>query len=334
MAMKSFNTAFFLIFLCFASKTALGQDMAFPLVCEPGSNCWIINYPDINGETGTAQDYTCGPGATDGDSFLRIGLNDASAIPLNVYVLAAADGVVKDVTDGVTDRVIASRADLPTGTLNCGNGLVIDHGMGLQTAYCHLKKNSIAVKKGERVMKGQAIASVGQSGLAAWPQLGFAILKGGYMIDPITGNSTAEGCGFKEHPVISLPPLFMSYQPAAIVSMGFSLDPANRQDMAYGTAPRFAVINREERNINLWAMVLGIHAGDEVDIRIRDPRGRTFQNQSFVADADYDRLPLNVGRTRGYVGWRQGTYVGEVKVTRTVENRPVSVSRQVSVVVE
>lgn len=332
--MKSMSGVFFLIFLSFAAKIALAQDMAFPLVCEPGQSCWIINYPDINGEDGKAQDYTCGPGATDGDSFLRLGLSDVQTISLSPFVLAAQNGVVKDASDGVADRVIASRAQLPTGTANCGNGIVIDHGMGLQTAYCHLRKGSLKVKKGDRVVKGQVIATAGQSGLASWPQLGFAILKSGYMVDPVTGNTTQEGCGFKERPVIALPPLFMSYQPAAIVTMGFSIDPVTREQMAIGKAPRFAVMNREERTINLWAMALGIHTGDEVEIRIRDPRGRTFQNQTFVADADYERLPINVSRARGYVGWRQGTYVGEVKVTRTVANRPVSVTRQVTMIVE
>mgnify|MGYP003385809337 FL=1 len=308
--------------------------MAFPLVCEPGRTCWILNYPDIDADPAKAQDYSCGPSAAEGDSFLRIGLADATAIPLDMMVLAAQGGVVKDANDGISDRVIASRKQLAAGSLNCGNGIVIDHGMGLQSAYCHLRKGSIKVKKGDRVMKGQVIASAGQSGLATWPQLGFAILKSGYMVDPVTGNTSAEGCGFKERPIIALPPEFMSYQPAAIVSMGFSISPADREAIALGGAPRFATINREERTINLWAMVLGIHTGDEVDIRIRDPRGRTFQNQNFVADKDYDRLPVNVGRDRGYVGWRQGTYVGEVKVTRSLNNRPIETVRQVTVIVE
>lgn len=334
MAMKSVYGAIFLIFLAFAPRSGLAQDMAFPLVCEPGKTCFILSYPDLNAEIGVAQDYACGPGATDGDMFLRIGLTDAASVTLNALVLAAADGTVEDAVDQFGDRAAASKADVPTGTLNCGNGVVIDHGMGLQTAYCHMRKGSIAVKKGDRVIKGQAIGAVGQSGVATWPQLGFAIKKGGYMVDPITGQTQEEGCGFKERPVIALPDAFMSYQPVAIPTMGFSLKPVGRADMARGTALRYASIGREERSINLWAMILNVHKGDEVEIRIRDPRGRTFHHQKITLDEDAERLPVNALRERGYVGWRQGTYTGSVSVTRTVEMRPVTTMRQVSVVVE
>jgi len=332
--MKSFSSAFFLIFLGFAAQSTAAQDMAFPLVCEPGRTCFILNYPDLNAAAGKAQDYACGPSASDGDLFLRLALPDATMIGMNVLVLAAADGVVEDASDGISDRMVASKAEVPAGTLNCGNGIVIDHGMGWQTAYCHLKKGSIAVREGERVVKGQAIAAAGQSGLATWPQLGFAIRKGGYLVDPITGQTQEEGCGFKERPVIALPPEFMRYQPASIVTMGFSLNVVNRNDIAYGSAARYATISRDERRINLWAMAMGVHKDDKIEVRIRDPRGRTFHHQEIIADGDYERLPINAGRERGYIGWRQGEYVGSVSITRVVKNKPVTVTRQVSVIVE
>lgn len=308
-------------------------DMVFPLVCTPGRTCFIVQYPDDD-DSDAARDYACGPSASDGDGALRIALGDLSMVTDKVPVLAAKAGIVDDVSDGLADRVVASRADLKTGTSLCGNGVVLGHGLGQQTAYCHLLKGSITVKKGDRVQQGQIIGAVGQSGLATWPQLAFSIMSGGLFIDPITGNTVKEGCGFKPRPMIALPQEFMEYQPAAIVAMGFATKEISAGDMELGRAPRFGMIDKSERTINLWAMVLGVKKGDRIEMRLRDPRGRTFEYQDVIAANDQDRLPLNVTRSRGYSDWRIGRYLGEITITRQVQNRPASVTRNVSMLME
>lgn len=332
--MKSFNALIIGVFITLFSYPLAAQEFSFPLACRAGMSCWILSYPDLDAAAESAKDYACGPATSDDEKFLRIGLSDVSALRQNIPVLAAGDGVVIDAADGVPDLVIAARAQLKTGTPLCGNGIVIDHGLGLQTAYCHLRRGSIIVRKGDRVIKGQPIAAAGQSGLATWPQLGFSIRKGGYFIDPITGSSPAEGCGFKPKNIVALPALFQDYQPAAIVALGFSINPITPESMIIGDAPRFARINSSEKTINLWTMILGVHQGDRIEVRLRDPRNRTFYYQDVIADADYERMPLNISRSRGFSDWRMGGYTGEITLTRTIENRPVSVSRSVTVLVK
>lgn len=334
MTVKRLAALFILVFLAFGAPRAEAAPLMFPLVCEAGQGCFIIGYPDVEKAPDSAKDYACGPATAEGDPFLRIGLPDVATLTLGLFVVAADKGRVIDATDGLPDTVAASKAQIKKGTSVCGNGIVIDHGQGLTTAYCHLRRGSIKVKNGDVVEKGQVIASAGQSGVALWPQLGFSIQKNGFAIDPITGGSPAEGCGFKARDVVELPEAFKTYQPAAIVNLGFSIAPQTAQAVALGKAERFAQIAPSSPSITLWGMVVGLKKGDTVKTTLSDGRGRVFHHQSLVMDKDRDRQLINFGRPRGYAYWRPGTYSGEVVITRTINTKDHTIRRRVSVEIE
>lgn len=63
-----------------------------------------------------------------------------------------------------------------------GNLLLVRHADGYITAYAHLDK--VLVAKGNKVSRGQAIATVGNSGGVDQPQLHFEIRKGTQAVDP------------------------------------------------------------------------------------------------------------------------------------------------------
>jgi murein DD-endopeptidase MepM/ murein hydrolase activator NlpD len=63
-----------------------------------------------------------------------------------------------------------------------GNLLLIRHADGFVTAYAHA--DSLLVKKGDIVRRGQVIARVGDSGGVAEPQLHFEIRQGAQAVDP------------------------------------------------------------------------------------------------------------------------------------------------------
>lgn len=63
-----------------------------------------------------------------------------------------------------------------------GQLIIVKHDNDIMTAYAH--NNSILVQKGQKVVKGQAIAKVGKTGEAKTSQLYFSIRKGKTTLNP------------------------------------------------------------------------------------------------------------------------------------------------------
>jgi murein DD-endopeptidase MepM/ murein hydrolase activator NlpD len=100
-----------------------------------------------------------------GDSRLHTGVDIGA--PYGATVVAAASGVVAYV-----------------GSMSgYGNVVVVDHGGGIATTYNHL--SGFSVGSGQRVSRGQAVASVGCTGYCTGPHLHFEVRVGGAPVDPM-----------------------------------------------------------------------------------------------------------------------------------------------------
>ena len=95
-------------------------------------------------------------------------------------IIAADAGTVVE----VQSRLAISK-NPGNGILEFGNYVLIDHGGGLQTRYAHLAQNSVTVKVGDKVRKGQPIGTMGMTGKSNGVHLHFEVWKNRLRVDPM-----------------------------------------------------------------------------------------------------------------------------------------------------
>lgn len=91
-------------------------------------------------------------------------------------VLAAADGVVVGLQNGIPDNRPPEPPPIPPIADTVGNHIVIKVAPGVYLLYAHLQNGSLLVHVGEHVRRGQMLARIGNSGNSTTPHLHFQIM--------------------------------------------------------------------------------------------------------------------------------------------------------------
>lgn len=285
-----------------------------PVDCTVGHDCFIQNYFDVDpGPRGA--DYACGPLANDGHQGTDFRVRDLTDVARGVAVLAAAAGEVALVRDGLADGFPDERAAAAQGR-ECGNGVVLDHGGGWKTQYCHLRRGSLAVAPGDMVRAGDRIGLVGMSGLAEFPHLHFTVWHDKRAVDPFRGAGASDGCRG------SRAPLWrddagrrLAYQASGVLNAGFAARQPSLRSIERGGDGSDPPSARS----SLWFYVrmFGLRPGDRQRLRVFDPEGRLVMEwASAPAESAEIHWLQPIGRQAPPQGWPPGRYRGEFLLIR------------------
>ena len=107
-------------------------------------------------------------------------------------VIAAADGTVVKVVDGIADNAVG---EVNTED-NWGNAVVLCHGIGLYSVVAHLNCGSTRVREGEVVKRGSTLGLCGSSGRSPVPHLHFQLQA--------TGRLGASTLAVSFHEIVAL----------------------------------------------------------------------------------------------------------------------------------
>jgi len=312
-------TVFALVGLAYAAVSRAGQNnplqLSLPIECEPGRTCWLVNLVDLDPGPGIV-DYKSGRQTYDGHKGTDLAIRDLSVMKKGVAVLAAAPGRVKGVRDGMADINVKIIGLENIKGRECGNGVLIDHGDGWTTQYCHLRKNSVRVAVGEQVKRGQIIGLVGNSGRAQFPHVHITVRYQGRVLDPFIGGGAGSGKLTKKISLWTIK--------AAKKLNDAAPGPFNAGFAAIRPKPRAIrrglyqdeILPARSPALVFWAETYWPRTGDMISMRMLDPDGNVLAERSEKMEKTRAFQMFYIGLKRKALFWPKGEYTGEIILTR------------------
>ncbi len=143
---------------------------------------------DNNWGSGNCKDYNCGSNCYSGHTGVDYPMGVGTAL------LAGETGTVTATFNGCADW----------GSINntcgayCGNHVEITHPDGQKSTYCHMRRNSLVVSKGQKVSCGQKIGESASSGMSTGPHLHVRYTHNGSRSDLYRGTCTSSPGAWRE----------------------------------------------------------------------------------------------------------------------------------------
>ena len=286
-------------------------ELQMPMDCTLGQDCFIQNYVDAEPGPG-AKDFTCGPLAYDNHQGTDFRTKNRASLARPYHALAAAPGRIVQAIDGQPENGF----DHVANPLSCGNAIMIDHGGGWTTQYCHLANGTVAVREGQAVATGDRLAQVGSSGGTDYPHLHFAVRVQGAVIDPFTGVSPT-GCTQPAATPLWSASAGVFHAESAVLGFGVSaLEPTDyaiRNGRLAGAQPSGGAAP-----FYLWTRILGARQGDSVRLIATGPGG-PIASEVFAVNEDRTIFIAAIGLSPSDVGaaaWPSGAYEGRLALYR------------------
>lgn len=298
------------------TAVAMPKDLQLPIDCRPGDDCWVVRYVDHEPGPG-ARDYACGRMTGDGHKGTDFAIRDLAAMAAGVQVRAAAAGRVSAVRDGMEDRLLDINDLEKVGGKECGNGVRIDHGDGWISLYCHLRRGSPLVMKGDLVEAGQPLGLVGLSGQTSFPHLHFDLRHGDKVVDPFVGEERTKACGPEKASLWDRDVLDrIDYRPPLLTNSGITATKPAKEDTRKGWH-RASTLPANSPTLTLWLDGYWFDRGDRVRFIMTGPDQQSVIDRELDVGQDRERWFSFASAPRPQGGWPAGTYRGEVQVQRS-----------------
>ena len=299
------------LFLTCAAAPAAAQDFALqmPIDCTLGDSCYIQNYVDHDPSEAAAT-FQCGSLTYDGHKGTDFGLPSLAAMHQGVDVLAAAAGTVRGVRNDMRDMIYSDERAGEINGRDCGNGLVIAHGDGWETQYCHMQENSVTVLPGDQVQPGDVLGLVGLSGKTQFPHVHISLRRDGLVVDPFAPDGSP-ACDDQNGATLWDTPL--ATPQGGILALGFSNGAPDYADVKAGTAA--AQTLPRDAQLVLWTYAFGARADDILELSIDGPSGNLLLTEDIQTRNRAVFMRFG-GLNPPSNGWPTGTYTGSVVIIR------------------
>lgn len=298
-----------------AAWSAERVQFALPIDCALGSSCFVQNYVDHDPSSGY-RDYSCGMQTYDDHNGTDFRIPSMTAQRDGVAVLAAGDGEVAAVRDGVKDVSIRVNGKSSVQGKECGNGVVLRHANGWQTQYCHMAQGSLVVAKGQRVNAGQRLGKVGLSGMTEFPHLHFTVRHNDLVVDPFAPDAKSGQCGADSTLWNETASKASFYRRRIPLNRGFS-DQVLSMDDVEDLPKNGLKFSRDSPALVAYVRMIGLEAGDVQRFVLRGANGSILaQNQLNPLDKSKAQTLALIGRKRPKEGWPSGIYQADYSILR------------------
>ena len=282
--------------------------LAWPVDCRIGQDCFIEDYVDQDPEPGRQRDFACGYNARDDHRGTDIALLSFDALETGVTVRAAAAGSVLRVRDEMPDDRLMRGV---TNQTACGNAVLIDHGEGWQTLYCHMRLGSVLVSPGDAVDAGTPLGFIGLSGQTNHPHLHITVTKDGAVVDPFRPDAAPGTCGEPGETLWQNPP---PYVKSGLVTAGFATGVPTFDAVRDGSAR--AAQAAPDQPLVVYGSLVYAQRGDMLTLSAEGPEGKIFRHAVMVEKTQNAAFQA-YGTKAPEGGWPVvGEYLGEALLTR------------------
>ncbi len=308
-----------------ATQQAYPGWLNIPVGCTIGRDCWVLQQFDHDPGP-DFRDYACGARAYNAHKGVDFGLATDSDMRRNLPVLAAAAGRVLRLRDGEPDGIAVTQGvDAVSKGRECGNAVILEHGGGWETIYCHMRRGSVAVKQGQTVAAGQQLGAVGMSGKAEFAHLHLGVRYKNNPYDPfLPGGLKPGACKSIDALWTPAAAAALQYSPLDMVAVGISDTRPNVAGVNNGQFNSFT--RRDADALFGWVLAWNTKAGDILRVDIQDPSGKALLSTTQKLDRGY-RRHFRFAGTKKSGAWRSGNYT----VTATIQRSGrTPITRQMS----